>query len=356
MTEFTNRYYPTIALRRGEMRAFSKLPDSEKGKIFPILLLAPWLNSIKFENSFRVIHKCVGDQKIIVDLDRYYQSSSLLESRTYFWSLLEKDSGPEKWMKLVEAHQNYIPCLQTLGVAKAMVQLQIEWARQLGRGFCFRYELERYDDFASEIDALAEVAEDDCLIILDFGYSDDVDGASAKINQILEKIFDISSNFRVTICGSNFPNDFSDFDDFAQSQPIAARAVYEKVRAIFGNYKVYYGDWASTKPRKYDGGGSPPLPRIDFPMPTRWIIARSKGEDWSLDDAALRITRLPEWLDRPIVWGTGMIEKTAKGLPGRIKTHPEAIAARINIHLFIQANYGGSGFSMQPKGKWVDPI
>jgi hypothetical protein len=55
MTQFYDRYYPTISLRRGEMRAFKKLPDGEKQKMLPIVLLAPWLNSVRFENSINIV-------------------------------------------------------------------------------------------------------------------------------------------------------------------------------------------------------------------------------------------------------------------------------------------------------------
>jgi hypothetical protein len=85
-------------------------------------------------------------------------------------------------------------------------------------------------------------------------------------------------------------------------------------------------------------------------------MARSKEQKWSFQDAAIRIMRLPEWEAHPKIWGTGMIEKTALGLPGGIKTHPEVIAARVNIHLFVQANFNSPNPPTQPKGKWKDPI
>lgn len=356
MTEFTKRYYPTISIRRGEMRAFEKLPISEKEKMLPIALLAPWLNSIKFDNTINILKKCVGNQPIIVDLDRYYQSDSSLESRKYFWSLLNKETGPKEWINLIRNNPNYIPCIQMIGIDDSGIDFQVDAAREMGRGFCFRFELERYNDFENRIEEFKKYKNDDCLIVIDFGYTDFSLLMKDRIIGYLGKIFSIFEGFRVTVCGSSFPNDFSDFDEFARTQPIAARSFHNEILKIYGNYNVFYGDWASTKPRKYDGGGSQPLPRIDFPTPTSWIIARSRDQKWSLQDAAERITRLPEWSERPIVWGTGMIEKTAKGVPGGITTHPEAIAARINTHLFIQANFGGSIASAQPKGKWKDPI
>lgn len=356
MTEFIDRYYPTVSLRRAEMRAFEKLPETEKLKMLPVVLLSPWLNSIKFDNSINIINKSIGEQPIIVDLDRYYRSSSPLESRTFFWSLVDQETGPRKWMELVNSHSNYIPCLQFLGVPSDLIEEQLVWARSLDRGYCLRFELERHANIEVDIQLVEKTLDDDCLVILDFGYSDFSEGARNTIQGLLTYLFDLSPDIRVMICGSNFPNDFSEFDDFAQSQPIASRQMFGAVREQFGNYNVYYGDWASTKPRKYDGHGSPPLPRIDYPTESSWIMARSKEQKWTLEDAALRITRLPEWQNHPKVWGTGMIEKTAQGLPGGIRTHPEAMAARINIHLFTQANFSSPNPPHQPKGKWKDPI
>lgn len=356
MTQFYDRYYPTVSLRRGEMKAFEKLPASEKQKMLPIILLAPWMNSIRFDNSFRIIKKSIEDQPIIVDLDRFYSSSNDLESRVYFRSLLDPMSGPALWMKLITEHDNYIPCIQTFNVRTYDIDQQVRWARTLGRGFCLRFELERVNVSEFDQTIIARVADDDCLIILDYGYSDFSEYLTDKVSTVLTSIFEVSQHLRVVISGSNFPSDFSEFDDFAQSQPNSSRQLFSAIRDRFGNYQVFYGDWASTKPRKYDGRGSPPLPRIDYPTASQWIMARSKAQQWTFQDAAIRITRLPEWENHPKVWGAGMIEKTALGLPGGIKTHPDVIASRINIHLFVQANYNSPNPPAQPKGKWKDPI
>lgn len=356
MTQFYDRYYPTISLRRGEMRAFKKLPDGEKQKMLPIVLLAPWLNSIRFENSINIVKGSVGDIPIIVDVDRYYQSSSTLESRQYFWSLLDKNEGPKNWMSLVEAHENYIPCLQFLGTSEDLVHEQIAWARTLRRGFCIRYEISNLPKEYDPAPLLENIRNDDCLLVIDFGYSDYSENVSTYIKEFMSRIFEVSPGFKIVVSGSNFPNDFSDFDNFSQSQPNSARQYFNDVKAQFGNYAVFFGDWASTKPRKYDGHGSAPRPRIDYPVTTHWIMARSARDGWNFEDAALRITRLPEWADHPKIWGTGMIEKTALGLPGGIKTNPEVIAARINIHLFVQANANLPNPPSQPRGKWKDPI
>ena len=111
MTKFFNRYFPTLCVRRAEMKAMEHLPVSEKEKMLPIVLLAPWLNSIKFENTFAHIAKSIGDTPIIVDLDRDYRSASDLESRRYFKKLLFGDRAAQEWISLIKQHDNYVPII-----------------------------------------------------------------------------------------------------------------------------------------------------------------------------------------------------------------------------------------------------
>ena len=356
MTEFTKRYYPTVCIRRAEMKAMEKLPESEKTRMLPIVLLAPWLNSIEFENTFRIIEKSVGNGPIIIDLDRYFSSESDLPSRKYFRELLDHETGPTQWMNLIANHENYIPCIQLLGVSQENILKQIEFAKSLKRGFVFRLELHRYNDIDNIIQIVSGSLGQDFLIVLDYGYNKTYEIVEMNISGLMDRFLSLSSDLKFVISGSSFPNSFSDFDDFAESASIYSRMIYNNLARKYGNYNFFYGDWARTKPRTYDGGGSKPLPRIDFPTSSNWIIARSKENEWDFQMAAEMITRLPEWRDRPMVWGSGMIEKAAKGLPGGISTGPQAIASRVNIHLYLQNHFGSPTPPTGPKGKWIDPI
>lgn len=356
MTEFIKRYYPTICIRRAEMKAMEKLPETEKLKMLPIVLLAPWLNSIEFENTFKILEKSVGPGPIIVDLDRYFSSTSALPSRQYFGKLLNPIEGPTNWMELIKAHKNYIPCIQFRGISPSLIGMQIETAKALGRGFVLRIELERDNNLDDVVSHIGMNSNEDILIVLDYGYRDQSEMLELKISNLMDRLLALSNELRIVIAGSSFPNSFSEFDDFAESKSIDARVIYRNLARKYGNYNFFYGDWASTKPRSYDGGGGTPLPRIDFPTPSSWIIARSKENGWGFQEAAEKVLRLPEWQHRPMVWGTGIIEKAAKGLPGGISTGPQAIASRVNIHLYLQNNYGTPTPKDGPKGKWVDPI
>ena len=356
MSEFSNRYYPTICIRRAEMKGLENLPVSEKELMLPIVLLAPWLNSIEFENTFKVVEKSIGNIPIIADLDRHFRSTSDLPSRQTFREFLNGDEGVEKWMGMIETKPNFIPTIRVTGISDHCVYDQISWARALGRGFVFRIELQLGDDPKRHFELLQSCINDDVLTVIDYGYQEESLELTAKLTNHLRELVDIDANFKFVVSGSNFPNTFSDYDDFSRPKAIGSRLTYSELARQFNNYQFYYGDWASTKPRRYDGGGSRPLPRIDYPTRNAWIIARSKEEEWTFRDAAVRVTRLTEWQTRPSVWGAGLIEKTAEGLPGGISTGPMAIAARVNIHLFQQNHYRDTAPPPVPEGEWVDPI
>lgn len=338
------------------MKAMEKLPETEKSKMLPVVLLAPWLNSIEFENTYKIVEKSIGAIPIIVDIDRYFVSSSDLPSRRFFRDLIDPEIGPLKWMDVVAAHHNYIPCIQIFNVSHELIKKQIEIASNLNRGFVLRVELERKYDLDKICEIASECVGRDFLIIIDYGYNDQAEIAEFFVTTLIEKLLVISKEFKFVVSGSSFPNEFSDYDDFSQSKVINSRVVYQNLSKKYGNYSFFYGDWSSTKPRRYDGGGSKPLPRIDFPTSNTWIIARSRDDGWDFQQAAEKVTRLPEWINRPMVWGTGMIEKAAKGLPGGISTGPQAIAARVNIHLYLQNNFGSPTPPGGPQGKWIDPI
>ncbi|MBA4046359.1 MAG: hypothetical protein C0471_18370 [Erythrobacter sp.] len=356
MTEFFERYYPTLCIRRAEMLAMEKLPPTEKQKMLPIVLLAPWLNSIKFDNTFERIEISIGNLPIIVDLDRFYQSESHNESRIYFRSLLKGDGATDRWIELITQHDNYIPTVQTVDRSDECISQQINVFKELGRGTVFRFEIGAgvtpsiLDKYRDEIDF------GNTLFVIDGGWVDYNQVTEAKIEGFVNFITGLSDDARIVVCCSNFPNDFSDLDNMAQVE-ISSRRFYSSIRERYGNYQIFYGDWASTKPRRYDGFGSKPLARIDFPLKDRWIIARSKDEQWDFVDAALRITRLPEWASRPPVWGATLIDKAAKNEPGAITTGPQAIAARVNIHLFMQNNFSAEDVTLIPTdAPWEDPI
>lgn len=356
MTEFTKRYYPTVCIRRAEMKALENLPVSEKAKMLPVVLLAPWLNSIEFDNTFHVIERSIGDGPIIVDIDRFFSSTSTLPSRAYFRELIDPEIGPDRWFKLIDDHQNYIPCIQIVNVSNDHISNQISRAKILDRGYVFRIELNRDINFDFIFETISHNKNDNILVIFDYGYGGSIELLEAKLSRYIDKLLSISNNIKFVISGTNFPNNFSNYDNFAASELIYSRSIYNNLARKYGNYNFYYGDWASTKPRAYDGGGSKPLPRIDYPTPSSWIISRSREDGWDFNTAAEMILRLPEWNNRPMIWGTGMIEKSAKGLPGGIATGPQAIAARVNIHLYLQNNYGTPPSKEAPKGKWIDPI
>lgn len=356
--EFRERYYPTLCVRRGEMIGLEHLPDAQKDEILPIIPLAPWLNSHRFENTFARIKKSFGERPLIADIDRYYQSDSQHQSRRFYRELLTGSEDASLWIETISERRNYIPVVQFEGQYQDSVETQINSFSALGRGYVFRFETQRNSSYLPILRRALLCDPDHILIIFDFGWAKNLNLALSEANGLLRQVYgeDRNEPHKVVISCSNFPSSFSEFDNFNSSLEIESRVLFDNIRERFSNYPVYYGDWASTKPRSYDGFGSSPLPRIDFPTRNRWIFSRSKVEEWDYQDAAERLSRLEEWNDRPDIWGSGMIERTALGLPNSISTGPQNIAARINLHLFMQNNYRRDPRPAPVHQAWNDPI
>ena len=240
MTEFFDRYYPTLCVRRAEMMGMEKLPDLEKDKMLPTVLLAPWLNSIKFQNTFDRISKSVGDRKIIVDLDRYYQSSSFLESRVYFNSLISAGDRHQKWIDLINDHENYIPCVQIFDQTAENIKIQVDFFKTLGRGFVFRFETQRNYNYSYISEILSENMHEDILVIFDTGWQDFSDLQIMRVSNSIEWLTTTNSGSKFVITGSNFPNSFTDYENVGALNmgtiylldPFRVRSLHEISKAV----------------------------------------------------------------------------------------------------------------------------
>ena len=369
MTEFYDRYYPTLCVRRSEMVAAEKLPISEKQRMLPIILFSPWMNAHLFDNTHERIARSFGKMPLLVDLDRTYpryswkkpegQSSRIKVDRDNpaqrkFFQMLDSVDDVDDFIEIFQEHSNYIPCIQFQGKSTDAIQKQFDAFRELDRGIGLRFETTKPNSVDTVMSILKNYDAEKLCFILDAGYINHHNIQQLQFFKYMEQVSAIIPDAQFVTVSCNFPNDFTDIDDF-ETIPIEAREVHRLVQTQT-NYRVYYGDWGSTKPRNVDGFGSPPLPRIDFPTQRSWIIARSKSLNWGFSEAAAQITRLGEWETRPNIWGADLVERTALGLPDNIYNSNLSIAARINMHLFIQNNYGSTRLSdIDTTEPWIDP-
>lgn len=227
MTAFFERYYPTVCIRRAEMLAMEKLPPSEKEKMLPIVLLAPWLNSLKFENTFERISISMGEIPMVVDLDRFYQSDSQTESRVYFRSLLQGEGSTERWIDLISEHENFIPTIQINNRSNDQIAKQINTFRDFGRGIAFRFDVGAGPP-PSILQEFRDILDfNNSLFVVDGGWVNYNQVTEARIEGYVNTLTGLSDNARIVVYTSSFPNDFGELDNMA-SVPISSRQFYSE--------------------------------------------------------------------------------------------------------------------------------
>lgn len=360
MTAFPPKYYPTLCIRRGEMVGLEHLDEETKDLLLPIILFSPWMGSHQLANSHQRIERAFGNRDIILDLDRHYSSRSNVQSRLDFRALVSGDDSHLRWVDLIASHENYIPTVQIVGNTEDQISHQLSAFSEMGRGVVLRANLSNTHELARldySLGYYIDRDETDLLVVLDVNYQADTTVSAVSAAGVIDRVLETAPFAKFVVTEPNFPNSFGDFDPEGRL-PIASVQVHQALPERFSNYPIYYGDWASTKPRYLDqgGGGVSPIPHIELPTDDSWLIFRSSREDMSYAQVARRIILTEEWADRPFTWGTGMIERAA-GDGGGISTGPDAIAARVNIHLFMQAHRDNPERRQQViTTDWIDPI
>lgn len=349
-------YVPTLSIRLDEMKALEYLDDQLKDILMPCILLSPWLSSKKLEKSRERIQKSFGTRRHVLDLDRYYEwqgAGQLSEAAADFYSIREEGGAYRQWREYVELTEGAIPCIQLQKLSLEEIGSQVDWAVDLSRGVALRFDFENPAPISHLAEAIRLLKDEHFYFIVDAGWIAAAELAAAKIGGLIRQFVDNLEKATVVISCASFPNDFSDIEGL-DSMRITARMVFNIVRAQFNSLELVYGDWASTKPRRYDGRMSKPRTRVDFPTKTNWIFSRNEKGDEDFYTAAQLISRLPEWEERVDSWGNQMIEWTIEIKPFAIDTDQKARAARINTHLHLQATFEQAPMEQLPDAEWVE--
>ena len=346
-------YAPTIAIRPAEMRALEELPESDKSAILPMVLLAPWVGSLALDRSMDRLKAAYGDRFFFLDIDRDYVSSNAGNSaQQQFLALRSGEAALSNWRGFVERHEQAIPVIQTRSVPLAEILGQIDWAERLGRGFAFRFDDPSSGISEAALSAISQVGHAEFGVFLDSRWAADSSIHQLWLRSNAEVVVRQAPGAPIVVASTNFPREFSQVEGLVQ-KTIQSRRVFATLRQALNQPVLVYGDWGSTKPRSYDRSG-PPLPRIDYATRSDWVIARSKDQTWSYATAAQRLVKSDFWRKEVSVWGSNMIERTALGDSFAITSPAKAVAARVNLHLHLQANYARPDGVIDTDDPWVD--
>ena len=330
-------YLPILAMKPAEMRALEELPGQTKDALLPVIPLKPWVGSHHLASTIDRIKKSYGARPVVVSVGERETG----KDRTVFAELdrlRESDDGFANWCEFVASHPNYIPVAQ-LSLDSSQERQQIEQLYALRRGLVLHLERPALGALAPISKIVRDVTVDgnDVCFIIDFGV------ASADILQDASRALDYIRTLReqcpnayVSISASSFPNGFKDRIE----QPIYERSLFELIVNNLGSDKLIYSDRGSARAEPLAGGSGVIPARIDYPLFDGWKFYRSDdaGFDGYVEQAKVLIAS-GDWNSNLRVWGTQMIERTARGDHSAIDSPSKSTAARINLHLQLQTFY-----------------
>ena len=331
-------YLPIIGMRPAEMRALEELPSQTKEVLLPLIPLRPWVGSHRLQSVVDRIAQSYGDRPVIVSVGE----REVPKERPVFAELeglRNPAAGFSNWCSFIESNANCIPVAQ-LGIDPAQEPDQINQLYEFHRGLVLHLERPAFgnlEGIGAVVGSLTDGGQDVCFII-DFGAAgrDHLQVAMAAI-AFIQILRSAAPQAHICISASSFPSSFSNLP----SQEIYERRLFNEVVGQLGPQRLIYGDRGSARAEQLSGGSGVIPARIDYPRFDDWRFYRSDDTGFSgYVEQAQALMGSEYWNVDLRVWGTQMIERTARGDHSAIDTPAKSTAARINLHLQLQSFYG----------------
>lgn len=369
--DFSYQYAPILSLSPAEMNAIEELPEKDKNLILPVIPLKGWVGSQSLDNSVPRVEKAIGkERQWIADLDEDFLQGKRGADGNYprevfnqVEQLLDSDQGYDNWYNFLRAHKKITPIAQLSDMKQ--LTLQLEKLNSLGRGIAFRFNTIHIQEkiHIHVAKKLSHLGYTDVLFIFDYGkISNQHIQFFSKMGEEIRHVNPLLPSVKVAISCSSFPSSFAGYDH--GENPITERLIFNKIRGMFPDLNLVYSDRGSARAEKLNGGGGTPAPRIDYPLSNDWrfirhnlekeeILTKSDREK-AYSELARKIIRSDYWEKDLYLWGTQIIELTAKQEKLGINNPARSTAVRINIHLYKQLHYDTPIDDINTDEEWVD--
>lgn len=330
-------YFPTIGMRPAEMRALEELPSLTKDVLLPMIPLRPWVGAHRLHSVIERIHQSYGSRPVAVSVgDREPQKDR--EVYTELERLRDPTNGFANWQEFIRNNENYIPVVQ-LGIDADQEPEQIAGLSALDRGIVLQLERPAFGILAQIVQIVADrvTHQSSLCLVIDFGAAGrDHLQIAAQTMRYIETIRATLPEAWICISASSFPSSFRDLPN----QEIYERLLFNEVFGKVDGGRLIYGDRGSARAEQLSGGSGVIPARIDYPLYDIWRFYRSDDTGFSsYVEQAKRLISSDDWNEDLRVWGTQMIERTARGDHSAIDTPNKSTAARINLHLHLQSFY-----------------
>jgi hypothetical protein len=336
------------------MRALEELPDQTKNVLMPLIALRPWVGSHKLQSSIDRINLSYPERPVLIEVSE----RELPKDRPVFGELetvRDPSDGFANWCEFFEldGHERFVPVAQ-LGIDPVAEQLQLTRLHGLGRGLAIHLERNALSSLNILSEAVAGITEGgrDVCFIIDYGAArEDHLQLAAQATTLISIVRANAPSAVIALSASSFPQSFQGLT----AQPIYERLLYDEVANQVGSVGLIYSDRGSARAEQQSGGSGVIPARIDYPGFDRWTFHRSDetGLHGYIEQARALIGSAL-WNGDLRVWGTQMIERTARGDASAIDTPGKSTAARINLHLQLQAFYNDREAVNDTEDDWED--
>lgn len=350
-------YIPTLAIRPSEMNGLEYLPGISKDKIVPLILLAPWSSAQSLSKAMERVTRAYPRRPFFLDVDRDYVPTNLDNGAQEEWLELRNPANQfDCWKQFWLAYPLVMPCLQLENQSEDDLLSQIGDIQEEEREYCLRLELNRLpENLDLALSALNEIGTADYTVVVEGGWIRDPLSMYGQAQGLISgPLSELDGRVPIVVSCTSMPKGFQNIEGL-EATPFSNHDLLDQLRRNTNRENLLYGDWASTRPREAPEFRTAPLPRIDYPTENEWHIARSREYNWGFQEAAIEVVNSAAWDGNLGIWGEEMIQGTADNPSFAIDTPQKNVAARVNIHLHRQANFGESSISgMDLDEDWVD--
>jgi hypothetical protein len=343
-------YFPIVGMRPAEMRALEELPSLTKDVLLPMIPLRPWVGAHRLQSVIDRIDQSYGSRPVVVSVgDKEPQKER--EVYAELERLRDPANGFSNWREFIRSNENYIPVVQ-LGINAIEEPEQIAGLAGLGRGIVLHLERPAFGNLGqiAQIVAARVDQQSSVCFVIDFGAAGrDHLQVAAQAVRYIETIRAILPEAWICISASSFPSSFSNLPE----QEIYERRLFNEVFGQIDGVRLIYGDRGSARAEQLSGGSGVIPARIDYPLFDVWHFYRSEDTGFAgYVEQANHLILSDIWNEDLRVWGTQMIERTARGDHSAIDTPAKSTAARINLHLQLQSYYNRQGDVEDTEEDW----
>lgn len=369
-------YYPALQCQFPEQYGYRRLSEADKNALLPIFEIGYCsYDDANLENGTSEIRTSVGDRPFILDLckdpmpppfvaagkkpsdaeqERIAAQTAIQQSyNSELAKLLDPTDGFRNWRQFAATFPNCVPVIQFTDAATQSKSILRQGALLARNGvLAIRISAEAdeniYGVIAQVISTLEQASS--LLIIVDCGQGrtripERAEFARQAITTIQSEV-DVSQwpALRAVCLSNSFPNATHDnLKEFENCDSSLWQAASESFPFLYGDYGGVYrrrnttmfipGEWRAS---------------VTYPVANGWLIFR----DPNARDSQGWITGSQEIQKHPSfksleTWGGDVVSRAAEGDLGENRSPRFWYAAKVNLHLHHQLNFGGGGVAYE---------